>query len=92
MVGEDVLLALFEQGTLVQVSPEVLFDAETHATLVSQVKDTIAIKGSITVAQARDLFNTSRKYALALLEFMDAMGITKLYENKHVFSEINHGQ
>ena len=31
----------------------------------------------ITVAQVRDLFDTSRKYALALLEYLDAKGVTR---------------
>jgi selenocysteine-specific elongation factor len=30
----------------------------------------------ITLAEVRDLFNTSRKYAQALMEHLDAKGIT----------------
>ncbi|MCD6230263.1 MAG: SelB C-terminal domain-containing protein, partial [Dehalococcoidia bacterium] len=33
--------------------------------------------GSITVAQVRDLFGTSRKYALALMEYLDKQKITR---------------
>jgi selenocysteine-specific elongation factor len=76
MVGQNVLAALFEQGRLVQVSPEVLFDAGTYQHQVDQIKAYIAQHGSITVAQARDIFDTSRKYALALLEHLDAQGVT----------------
>jgi len=32
---------------------------------------------SITVAEVRDLFNTSRKYALGLLEDLDSRRMTK---------------
>jgi selenocysteine-specific elongation factor len=32
--------------------------------------------GTLTVAEFRDLFQTSRKYALALLEHLDAKRIT----------------
>jgi selenocysteine-specific elongation factor len=76
MVGDDVLQSLFEQGRLVQVSPEVLFDAEAYEAMVGQVKAFIVAHGTITVAQARDAFQTSRKYALALLEHLDAIGVT----------------
>jgi selenocysteine-specific elongation factor len=36
----------------------------------------IGDQGGITVAQARDYFKTSRRYVLALLEYMDAQGVT----------------
>ena len=32
---------------------------------------------TITVAEVRDLFDTSRKYALGVLEHLDATGITR---------------
>ena len=31
---------------------------------------------AITVADVRDLFDTSRRYALALMEHLDAIGVT----------------
>ena len=34
-------------------------------------------QGSITVAQARDLLGASRKYVLALLEYLDEQRITR---------------
>jgi selenocysteine-specific elongation factor len=33
--------------------------------------------GSVTLAEVRDMFGTSRKYAQALLEHMDAERITR---------------
>jgi selenocysteine-specific elongation factor len=71
-----VLQALVEQGQLVQVSTDVIFDTGTYNQLVEQVRAYINEHGSITVAQARDLFGTSRKYVLALLEHLDSLGIT----------------
>jgi len=37
----------------------------------------IRTQGEITAAQVRDHFQTSRKYVLALLEYLDAQGITE---------------
>ncbi len=76
-VGDDVLDALIEQGTLVQVSADVLFLAETYTAMVENVKRQLAAAGKITVAEVRDLFATSRKYALALMEHLDAIGVTR---------------
>jgi selenocysteine-specific elongation factor len=77
LVGEEVFQVLVARGDLIQLSADVFFDSNTYADLVQGVKDTIATQGSITVAQARDLFNTSRKYILALLEHLDEIGVTQ---------------
>jgi selenocysteine-specific elongation factor len=76
-VGEDVLLALIEAGQLVRLSPDVLLLAETYDALNAWVRQYISEHGGVNVAQVRDAFNTSRKYALALLEYMDDQRITK---------------
>jgi selenocysteine-specific elongation factor len=76
-VGVDVLAVLLEQGKLVKLSDEVLFLPQTYAAMVEHIKQYIQKNGNITVAQVRDLFDTSRKYALALLEYLDAKSITK---------------
>jgi selenocysteine-specific elongation factor len=77
--GVDVLAVLLEQGKLVKLSDEVLFLPQTYAAMVEHIKQYIQQAGthSVTVAQVRDLFDTSRKYALALLEYLDAKGVTK---------------
>jgi selenocysteine-specific elongation factor len=83
-VGEGVLNALVEQGQLVPVSAEVLFLAETYARLVERIKAHLQAKGKITVAEVRDLFNTSRKYALALMEHLDTVGVTRRVGDERV--------
>ncbi|MCC9076674.1 SelB C-terminal domain-containing protein [Litorilinea aerophila] len=44
---------------------------------MAQVQAFLQEQGTITLAQARDLLQTSRKYAQALLEEMDARRITR---------------
>jgi selenocysteine-specific elongation factor len=44
--------------------------------MVDRIQKEIQQKGSITLAETRTLFNTSRKYAQALLEHLDAIGVT----------------
>jgi selenocysteine-specific elongation factor len=76
MVGEEVLAVLVDRGDLMQVSPDVLFSRETYDSLVAGVRAHLAARQTITVAQVRDQFGTSRKYALALMEHLDAIGVT----------------
>jgi selenocysteine-specific elongation factor len=83
-VGDAEFAALVELGQLVQLSPEVVLLPETYAQAVVQVKAHLQANRTITVAAVRDLFKTSRKYALALLEYLDAAGITKRVGDERV--------
>lgn len=76
VVGEEVLSALLDRGDLLAVSAEILFLAETYVEMEMRIKEQIGIAGSVTIAGVRDIFDTSRKYALALLEYMDREEIT----------------
>jgi selenocysteine-specific elongation factor len=83
-VGEEVLSALVDQGRLIRVSEDVLFAKEAYEEMVDQVRVFTQQEGSITVAQARDLFGSSRRYLLALLEYLDARGVTRRVGDKRV--------
>jgi len=75
--GEEIVAALVELGLLKQLTPEVVFRTEDFEQMVSEVKAFITKNGQLTVADARDMFGSSRKYMLALLEYLDATGVTK---------------
>jgi selenocysteine-specific elongation factor len=76
-VGEEPMNALIMLGRLMPVSSDVVFRKEDYDSMVAQVRKTLGAKGQITLAEVRDLFNTSRKYAQALLEHLDAEGLTR---------------
>jgi selenocysteine-specific elongation factor len=76
IVGEDIFMAMIQMGDLIKVSSDVVFNKKDYESLVSKTKSFISNNGQISVAEARDLFNTSRKYVLALLEYLDSKGIT----------------
>jgi len=75
-IGEEVYNALVEQGQLKQVSAEVAFRPEDLERMTAEVRAFISKNGQMTVADARDLFDSSRKYMLALMEYLDAVGVT----------------
>jgi selenocysteine-specific elongation factor len=83
-LNEELLAALLAQRYLVQVSDDVLFLAATYDEIVERTRSYIQSNGSITVAQFRDLFDTSRKYALGLLEHLDSEGVTKRVGDERV--------
>ena len=76
MVGKDVYQSLLDQQILLQVSPQIVFRSEIYKQIVEHILTTLQEKGKITLAEVRDHFHTSRKFALAMLEHMDRVGIT----------------
>ncbi|HSN78033.1 MAG TPA: SelB C-terminal domain-containing protein, partial [Anaerolineae bacterium] len=76
-VGEDVFQWLLDSGRLARVSEDVVFEAAAYDAMLRQIMDHLRQEGSITVAQVRDLLGTSRKYALALMEHLDARHVTR---------------
>lgn len=76
LAGNDLVNALIDSTTLVKVSEEVIFTREAFSELKDWVEAAIKNDGAVTVAAFRDHFATSRKYALALLEHLDAIGFT----------------
>ena len=83
-VGADVLAALIQQGRLVKVNDLVLFSSETYEKMTRAVIDHLQRNGHITLAQVRDMFSTSRKYAQALLEHLDARRTTRRVGDERV--------
>ena len=76
ILGEDIFMALIEMGELIKVSSDVVFNFNAYESLVTKTKSFISENGRISVAEARDLFKTSRKYILALFEYLDSEGVT----------------
>ena len=74
---QELLGALVEQGKVVRVGDGVVFTAEAYREMTGRVSGYLRENGTITVAEARTLFDTSRKYILPLLERMDQEHITR---------------
>jgi selenocysteine-specific elongation factor len=75
-VGDDLYQALVALGDLVPVSDEVVFRVEDLDQAVADVRELAARAETFTLAQARDHWNTTRRYVQDLLEFLDRQGIT----------------
>lgn len=75
-IGDDLYDALLDLGMLVQVAPDVVFSTEGYQHMKSELYRLFSEQGTLTAAQVRDYFNTSRRYALALLEHLDSIGFT----------------
>ena len=80
----ELLALLTDEGKVIRVSDSVVFSAGAYRRMVEKVKEHIAQRGKITVADGRDLFGTSRKYVLPLLEYLDQQHVTRRVGDERV--------
>ena len=75
-ISADLLEGLLSSQKLVAVSDQVVFTPEALTQMRQWVQETILTSGELSLAQFRDHFKTSRKYAAAVLEYFDSTGFT----------------
>ena len=80
----ELLNALVGQGRVVKVSASVVFASGAYQDMLGRITAHLNDKGSITVAEARTMFNSSRKYVLPLLEYLDQQRITRRVGDERV--------
>jgi selenocysteine-specific elongation factor len=79
------LLAYLEEGRqIVRADDSVAFAREAYEEMASRIVEHLKTQGTITLAQVRDMFATSRKYAQALLEYLDEQRITRRVGDERV--------
>jgi selenocysteine-specific elongation factor len=83
-VGRAVLDYLIERGDLVALSSEVIFLPAVLREWIAFTQARLENGGTLTVAELRDHFQTTRRYALDFLERLDALGITRRKEDVRV--------
>lgn len=76
-VGDAVYLALLDLGQLRQITDDVVYAAPQYEQFSGRIVAYLQANGRINAAQVRDLLQTSRKYAIALLEHLDDIKVTK---------------
>ncbi len=80
----DLLNLLIDQHQVVKVSDDVVFSTSAYNDMVERVTSHLKASGRVTLAEVRDMFKTSRKYALALLEHLDRAKITRRLGDERV--------
>jgi len=75
--GANLINALIETGDLIKTSEKIVFRKDDYLKMVDEVTLMIKTKGELALADFRDKFQTSRKYALSVLEHLDKIGVTE---------------
>jgi selenocysteine-specific elongation factor len=75
--AKQVLESLLTSGELVLLTPQICMYRKDYDRILEAAKAHFEENDSLTLAQLRDMLNTSRKYAQALVEYFDKIHITK---------------
>ncbi|TAK34746.1 MAG: selenocysteine-specific translation elongation factor [Chloroflexota bacterium] len=80
----EILNALVEQGEVVRLSENIVFDTRAYNEMVERVVAHLRAHGTVTLGEVRDMFGTSRKYAQALVDHLDERRITRRVGDERV--------
>ena len=80
----QIMQSLVENNTLIKINDDTIMHTDYYSKALELLKKFVQDNSDITLSQFRDLLNTSRKYALPLLEFFDQNKITKRIGEKRV--------
>ena len=75
---KKVLENLVSCGELVMLTPQLFYHKDVYEEVCALTRDFFEGHPAFTLAEYRDLLGTSRKYALAILEFFDKTKVTKM--------------
>ncbi len=75
--GDDILNILLVEGSVVKVTEDMYTLKEYMEEARQAISAHLADDPVITIAQVRDMFQTSRKSAKPILEYMDSIKVTK---------------
>ena len=85
--AKQVLESLVSSGDLVLLTSQVCLYKDTFETVCQAAKTHFASHDSMTLAELRDLLQTSRKYAQAIIEYFDKLHITKKDGDVHYLDQ-----
>jgi selenocysteine-specific elongation factor len=75
---KDLFEVCVAEGFLMRVSDDLYLHADADADMRRLVKERLSQQsGGLTVAEIRDLLETTRKYAVPLCEYLDLVGVTR---------------
>jgi selenocysteine-specific elongation factor len=73
----ELVAYLLSRGDVVRVADGIVFARDIYTQMVERITERLRAEGPLTLAEVRDMFGTSRRYAQAMLEHLDAERITR---------------
>lgn len=77
---------LIEEGTLVKLPEDVIMHKDIINSVKNKVIEYLKENNSINLGGAKELLGVSRKYLVAILEYLDQIEVTKRVDNERVLN------
>ncbi len=74
---ESLASLLVDQGIWVRLNPEVLLESQAIEDALAQLREHFEAHGPFSASAAKDVLGTTRKFAIPLLEYLDAQKRTR---------------
>ena len=85
--ARQVLESLITSGDLILLTPQICLYRDVYGKILEVARTHFEENDSLTLAQLRDLLQTSRKYAQALVEYFDKIHITRKDGDVHYLDQ-----
>ncbi len=76
-VDIEILQLLSDRGDVVRISGDIVYPTGAYEEMESKILGSGTDGQEITITNVREIFGTSRKYTLAVLEYMDSKDLTR---------------
>ncbi|MBN1153306.1 selenocysteine-specific translation elongation factor [candidate division KSB1 bacterium] len=90
-VGEsefnELILILYENRKVVKIDTNILIHADVLNEAMQLIRDFFKSNNEITVGDCGKILNTSRKYSLPLLNYLDGIGFTIRQQDKRILND-----
>lgn len=74
---KDILINLVEMGELIKINDGIYLTRENYEKSIELLTAGFDEKGKMSLADCRDILDTSRKYVVPIMEYLDKNGVTK---------------
>ena len=82
--AKQIIADMHKNGRLVKLNPASYMDSRAFEQVVDGLRTHMGKSEGFTLAEFRDMWGTSRKYAVQLLEYTDKKKITKMVGDKRI--------
>jgi selenocysteine-specific elongation factor len=79
-----VLGILLKEGRLIRLDARIIYHREPLERIKSMLADFLKLRREIRIAEAKDVLRVSRKFACAVLEYLDKIQVTRRRGDVHV--------
>ena len=85
--SSEAFRALIEDGIIVGIGKDIFLHKEVLEKGKEKIAELIKNKGDATISEIKNVLDTSRKYMIPLMEYLDSIGFTKRAGDKRILGE-----